>query len=108
MSKNSDSFEAQLPRSPVGARNILSCRFLREVDRLGDGVIDILLKGRLHLEVPIDRNFQGGFEEFFYLMGKCRQIGNAPSFQYFLLDALDIQIMISKVGLKEGINFDQN
>jgi len=46
----------------VDRPHILYRGFLRQIDRLGDGIVRVLLEGGLHPHMLLRRDLQGGYE----------------------------------------------
>ena len=64
-----DPLDPQLVGQQVDALDILGAGLVGEVDGLGDRVVDVVLEGRLHADMPLGRHVVGGHEHLLEIVG---------------------------------------
>ena len=88
--------------------HILRPRIVGEIDRFGDGVIDVTLKGRLHLQVLLRRDFEGRHEKPLDLFGHALNVAESPLFHHLICQTLCIGAVPVEVLAEERSNLVQD
>ena len=102
-----DALEAQLVGREIDLAHVVGGGLLGEVHRLGDGVVGVLLEGRLDLDVPVGGGFVGGDEEAAHVLGDLLDLPDGAGLGDALHELRGIEAPLFGHFFKEGVDLDQ-
>ena len=101
------SLATQFVSQLIDLGHIIDGRLMREIDRLGNGIVCILLKSRLHPDMILRSDIMGGHKEFSDVLRNFFKILDIPAVSDLPHQLFRIESFLLRQCLKEWIDFQK-